>query len=118
LQIAIYSSWVGLGDCSVRLAEWRDKVAKLTQQQLAIELGCSQPFISLIERAVDPQIPGPEWMIKIYRLTKGDVSPNDFYDLPERGQFELPLEPTPAPLFERDEEAGASGGKPQFQAAA
>lgn len=87
----------------MRLAEWR-KQQGWTQDELAARLDCSQPFVSLIERAADPQIPGRDWMIKIYQLTKGAVSPNDFYDLPALGQLELPIgTPGELSLFDRPE---------------
>lgn len=89
----------------MRLAEWR-KQQGLKQWELAERLGCSQPFISLIERADDGQVPSREWMVKIYQLTRGAVAPNDFYDLPPIGQLELPIgPPAPAPLFDAPAEA-------------
>lgn len=98
----------------VRLAKWRE--GKMTQGQLADALGCSQPFISLIERRTDPQIPSREWMLKIWKLTKGLVGPNDFYDLPPIGQTELALDaPAAAPLLKACETAVE---QPQPQAVA
>ncbi len=66
----------------MRLAVWRKKMGK-TQAWLADELGCSQSYISQIERVDHPYVPGPAMMIEIYRLSSGDVEPNDFYDLPD-----------------------------------
>jgi transcriptional regulator with XRE-family HTH domain len=56
----------------MRLVQWRiDK--GLTQRQLADELGCSQPAVSLIERATERPngngIPTRDLMLKIYRVT-------------------------------------------------
>lgn len=86
----------------MRLAEWR-RSKEMTQRDLADALDCGQSFISSIERH-GGQIPGREWMLKIYRLTRGEVSPDDFYNLPSIDQLELaidgPAEPTPAPLLE------------------
>lgn len=65
----------------MRLAIWRKKAGK-TQADLADALGCSQSYISQIERADSPLVPGPAIMIEIYRLSNGVVQPNDFYDLP------------------------------------
>lgn len=65
----------------MKLAAWR-KAKGWTQDNLAEALGCSQPYVSQIERAADPIIPGPELMRKLYVLSLGEVQPNDFYDLP------------------------------------
>jgi transcriptional regulator with XRE-family HTH domain len=82
----------------VRLAEWR-KQQSYTQQQLATELDTAQSWIALIERAHDPKVPAPDLMRRIYRLTRGAVTPNDFYDLPPIGQAQLPGLAEDAPLF-------------------
>lgn len=37
------------------------------------------------------RIPNRTFMARIYELTRGAVSPNDFYDLPPLGQLPLPL---------------------------
>ena len=65
----------------MRLAQWR-KLKGWTQMQLADELGVSQPYVSDMERASNPSIPGPAVMVEIFVLSKGAVQPNDFYDLP------------------------------------
>ena len=65
----------------VKLVEWRKKLG-WTQAQLAAELGCTQPYISAIERAIEPVVPGPALMIEIFSRTEGAVQPNDFYALP------------------------------------
>lgn len=54
----------------------------MTQAQLADVLGCSQSYVSQMERSSDPMIPGPQFMIEIYVLSFGLVQPNDFYNLP------------------------------------
>jgi transcriptional regulator with XRE-family HTH domain len=84
----------------VRLCDWR-KQAGYNQQQLADALGVSQPTVSYVERVNDPQVPQPELMRRIYRLTRGAVCPNDFYDLPAIDQLELPdmVEEADAPLL-------------------
>lgn len=66
----------------MRLAIWRKKEGK-TQAWLADALGCTQPYISQIERAEHRYVPGPAMMIEIYRLSNGEVQPNDFYELPD-----------------------------------
>jgi transcriptional regulator with XRE-family HTH domain len=66
----------------VRLAVWRKKMGK-TQAWLADELGCSQSYISQIERVEHPYVPGVAMMIEIYLLSHGQVQPNDFYVLPD-----------------------------------
>lgn len=66
----------------MKLAEWRRKKG-MTQADLADALGCSQSYISQIERAVDPIIPGPAVMLGLFDITCGAVQPNDFYKLPK-----------------------------------
>ena len=65
----------------MKLAIWR-KNQGMTQAQLAEALGCSQSYISQIERASAPVVPGPAVAVAIYQLTAGAVQPNDFYELP------------------------------------
>jgi len=65
----------------VKLAEWRRNQG-IRQAGLAMALGCSQSYISQIERACEPIIPGTALMIAIYQMTGGQVQPNDFYTLP------------------------------------
>ena len=55
----------------------------MTQGQLADLLGCSQPYVSQIERSSSPIIPGPSLMVQIFAATGGNVEPNDFYRLPD-----------------------------------
>lgn len=69
----------------MKLAGWRKKKG-WTQAELADALGCSQPYVSQIERAVDPIIPGKDLLAKLYELSGGEVEPNDFYDLPNLSQ--------------------------------
>lgn len=66
----------------MKLVVWRRKEG-LTQQELAERLGCSQSYVSQMERAADPIIPGPAIMIALYELSVGAVDPNSFYDLPD-----------------------------------
>lgn len=67
---------------TVKLANWR-KLHGLTQAALADELGCSQSYVSQIERADDPIVPGKDILARLYELSGGEVQPNDFYDLPD-----------------------------------
>jgi transcriptional regulator with XRE-family HTH domain len=73
----------------MRLADWR-KEQGYTQQQLADQLGVNQSAVSYWERSLNPYLPQPDAMRRIFALTRGAVSPNDFYDLPPIGQAELP----------------------------
>lgn len=75
-------------DATVKLAAWRRNKG-WTQEQLASELGVSQPYISQIERSSDPYVPSRELMVRIYALTGGDVEPNDFYELPSLAEPQL-----------------------------
>lgn len=65
----------------MKLAVWRRNQG-MRQAALADLLGCSQSYVSQIERATDPIVPGPAIMIAIFELTGGAVQPNDFYSLP------------------------------------
>lgn len=65
----------------MKLAAWRKREGR-TQEWLAGELGCSQPYISQIERVISPIIPGPDLLERIFSVTNGEVEPNDFYDVP------------------------------------
>ncbi len=47
------------------------------------------------------RIPSREFMAAIYRFTRGAVTPNDFYDLPDLETGSLALDDEPAPLLER-----------------
>lgn len=66
---------------AVKLAKWR-KMQGMTQSALANALGCTQPYVSQIERAQNPMVPKHELMARIFDLTNGQVGPTDFYDLP------------------------------------
>ena len=88
----------------MRLAQWR-KEKGWTQQELADALGIAQGTVSQIERYGATQVPSPETILAIYKVTRGDVAPNDFYPLPPIDQLELAIaEPAPAPLFEAAEQ--------------
>jgi transcriptional regulator with XRE-family HTH domain len=65
----------------VRLVDWR-KQMDWTQERLASELGVTQPYVSTMERARNPAVPGPGLMIEIFVLSRGAVRPDDFYELP------------------------------------
>lgn len=65
----------------MKLTAWRRKQG-MTQAELADHLGCSQSYVSQMERAVEPIIPGPAIMIALFEMSCGDVQPNDFYELP------------------------------------
>lgn len=67
----------------MRLVEWRKRKG-WTQTRLADELGVTQSYVSTMERAIDPAIPNPAVMRKIFDLSEGMVEPNDFYSLPVR----------------------------------
>ena len=98
--MAIIRHNIRAGGLNVRLADWR-KTEGWSQQKLADELDIAQCNVSQIERVGSTQIPSREVMRKIWTLTKGEVSPNDFYDLPALEQLELAIgEPAPAPLFD------------------
>lgn len=84
----------------MRLAEWRIREG-LTQQELAEALGCTQPYISYVERTVRANLPGVDFMERAYRFTRGAVAPNDFVfpnGMPDLDAPELPL--AAAPLFD------------------
>jgi transcriptional regulator with XRE-family HTH domain len=63
----------------MKLADWRRR-NNLTQQQLADDLGCIVTSIARYETGL--RRPDSATMIRIYRLTGGEVEPNDFYELP------------------------------------
>lgn len=68
----------------MRLVAWRKKMG-WTQTQLAEKLGVTQPYVSSMERAVDPAVPNTSVMARIFELSEGQVQPNDFYALPDLG---------------------------------
>jgi transcriptional regulator with XRE-family HTH domain len=102
---------------SVKLRAWRED-AKLSRRELGDKLRTDSTSIFRweLERGhPDKRIPTSGFMEAIHRLTRGAVTPNDFYDLPALEQLELPMhEAPPAPLFDRQEEGAA---EPQLQAA-
>lgn len=83
----------------MRFSDWRKRQG-YTQQQAADALGVSQPVISQLE-SNEPQLRGRSFVLAIWQLTRGAVSPNDLYDLPAIEQLQLPdLTPADAaPLF-------------------
>ena len=68
----------------MRLVAWRKKMG-WTQTQLVEKLGVTQPYVSSMERAVDPAVPNTSVMARIFELSVGQVQPNDFYALPDLG---------------------------------
>jgi transcriptional regulator with XRE-family HTH domain len=62
----------------MKLYEWRKKENK-TQQEVADALGVFQSVIQKWESG--ETIPRPESMQKIVEYTKGEVQPNDFYNM-------------------------------------
>lgn len=81
----------------MKLAEWR-RNQRLTQQQLADDLGCIVTSVARYETGL--RRPEDAVMQKIYQRTGGAVQPNDFYELP-------PLRPT-TPLREPHTERQAA----------
>lgn len=66
----------------MRLAVWR-REAGMTQTELANMLGCSQAYVSSMERPRDWAVPCPALVIELYVLSGGAVGPGDWYDLPD-----------------------------------
>jgi len=82
----------------MRFSDWRKQQGK-TQQQCADELGVSQPVISDLE-ADEPKIRGRDFVLRVFRMTRGGVTPNDLYALPSIDQLELDMTvPGDAPLL-------------------
>lgn len=63
----------------MKLADWR-KSQEMTQEAVASELGIER--LSIARYEAGRRLPAPAVMIELYRLSKGAVQPNDFYDLP------------------------------------
>jgi transcriptional regulator with XRE-family HTH domain len=70
----------------MKLADWR-RGQEMTQQQLADELGCILTTVARYETGL--RKPDDPTMIAIYRLTGGQVQPNDFYELPSLAEAQL-----------------------------
>ena len=64
---------------NMQLSEWRTR-KNWTQEQLGKALCCDTSTIYRYESGV--RLPQREAMADIYALTRGAVSPNDFYILP------------------------------------
>ena len=64
----------------MRLAAWRQSKRR-TQASVALALGVAVSTVASWEQG--KKIPGAAFMVLIYRMTEGAVSPNDFYDLPD-----------------------------------
>lgn len=65
----------------MKLANWR-KHKGLTQEQVALALGVAPPTVSSWE--IGGKRPGAVSMRRIFDLTEGAVTANDFYDLPKQ----------------------------------
>ena len=65
----------------MKLAAWRKREGK-SQEWVAAQLGCTQPYVSLIEKKRDPAIPNREVMKRIYIMTRREVLPTEWYDIP------------------------------------
>lgn len=63
----------------MKLAQWR-RSQDMTQEALAIELGCTTVTVARYEAGA--RLPGPATMIELFILSGGAVQPNDFYALP------------------------------------
>ncbi|MEA3036826.1 MAG: hypothetical protein QOH04_2603 [Sphingomonadales bacterium] len=93
----------------MRLSAWRREEG-LTQEELAQQLGCTQPYISDLERKNRPSPPSSDFLDRLYRLSRGAVTPNDVifpYGLPDIDTPELQLE-APAPLLDVNARPGAN----------
>lgn len=64
----------------MKLANWRNSEGK-TQPQLASELGCAVSTVARYENGT--RLPGEAAMQQIFVLSRGRVTPNDFYPLDE-----------------------------------
>jgi hypothetical protein len=88
-----------MGEAVHPLRKWREyQLPSMTLDAAAAEVGTVRQVWFDWERG--RRIPNRTFMARIYKLTRGAVSPNHFYDLPPIGQLELPIEPQPAPLFD------------------
>jgi transcriptional regulator with XRE-family HTH domain len=63
-----------------KLGDWR-RAKGLTQEDLGAKLGCEKPTVARYEAGT--RIPERDTMRRIYVVTDGAVTPNDFYDLPD-----------------------------------
>lgn len=60
----------------MKLKEWREEVGR-SVADVAEELGCTRQAIAKYEAG---GMPKPEMMAAIIELTRGDVTPNDWFD--------------------------------------
>jgi len=60
----------------MRLKKWMTQKS-INDEQLSQMLGISRPAVTMYRN--DQRIPKKEIMIKLRQITKGEVSPNDFY---------------------------------------
>ncbi len=68
----------------MKLQEYRKKENK-TQMELAKDLGVNQSNITAWENGI--KIPRFEFMQKIIAYTKGEVQPNDFYEVAQDSSY-------------------------------
>lgn len=82
-----------------KLRTWREEqVPRLTLDAAAAAVGTVRQV--WYDWETGRRIPRAPFMAAIYQLTRGAVTPNDFYDLPPIGQLELPINTPSAPLLE------------------
>lgn len=62
---------------SMRLSQWINEQPE-TQRQIAVRLGISQPFLSML--CSDKRRPGLDLLERIEELTEGEVTLRDFVD--------------------------------------
>jgi hypothetical protein len=102
------------GDVLHPLRAWRERqLPRLTLDAAAAAVGTVRQVWFDWERG--RRIPSARFMTAIWRFTRAQVVPNDFYDLPPIGQMSLPLGDAPAPLFDH---ANAAVGDGNDEAAA
>jgi hypothetical protein len=64
----------------MKLGRWI-KREKLTLEAFGEKIEC---HVSSVQRYVtDERVPGKKTMVRIYVVTRGEVQPNDFFDLPD-----------------------------------
>jgi hypothetical protein len=92
------------GEAVHPLRAWREgQLPKLTLDAAAAAVGTVRQVWRDWE--IGRRIPSARFMTAIWRFTRGDVVPNDFYDLPPIGQMALPFAAGPAPLLDHADAA-------------
>ena len=66
---------------SMTLADYLSRQPNTTHRDFAERLDVSQ--VTVTRYATRKRIPRPTHLIKIYEITGGLVTPNDFFDLPD-----------------------------------